>query len=334
MTDAPRGPKLFEADDPSVIPSAPPAPEHVAPTSEAAEPAPPPPARAAAWGWGTILASALVSLSLIAAGVWFARFVSVAIVRDDAVGWTATALLALALLAAVILTGRELVGFFRLARIGRLRQDADRALANNDRDLEAATVRRVRSMIAAGHQRQWDISRFREEERHMRAPGQLLRLADRVLLAGADKEARRVVFESARRVATVTALLPFASLVVLFVLRENVRMMRRLAEVYGARPGFAGGMRLLWRTVSYIAATGLVAITDDLAGQMLGQDLLRRLSRRLGEGAFNAALTARLGAAAVQVCRPLPFLDAPPVRARDVVREIFAGLLARTTTRQ
>ncbi len=44
--------------------------------------------------------------------------------------------------------------------------------------------------------------------------------------------------------------------------------------------------------VTRIVATGGVAMTDDLLGQFLGQDLLRRLSRRLGEGVFNGALTA------------------------------------------
>ena len=59
---------------------------------------------------------------------------------------------------------------------------------------------------------------------------------------------------------------------------------------------------------THIVATGGVAMTDDLLGQFLGQDLLRRLSRRLGEGAFNGALTARIGMAAIDVIRPLPFL--------------------------
>ena len=69
--------------------------------------------------------------------------------------------------------------------------------------------------------------------------------------------------------------------------------------------------------LAHIIATGGIALTDDLLGQFLGQDLLRRLSRRLGEGAFNGALTARMGVAAIEVIRPLPFLAAkPPTRAR------------------
>ena len=74
--------------------------------------------------------------------------------------------------------------------------------------------------------------------------------------------------------------------------------------------------------LGHIVATGGVAMTDDLLGQFLGQDLVRRLSRRLGESVFNAAMTARVGAAAVEVIRPLPFIEAPKVRARDFIAEI------------
>lgn len=72
----------------------------------------------------------------------------------------------------------------------------------------------------------------------------------------------------------------------------------------------------------HIVATGGLALTDDLLGQFIGQDIMRRLSRRLGEGIFNAALTARVGAAAIAVIRPLPFIEAPPIRARDFLAEI------------
>jgi putative membrane protein len=64
-------------------------------------------------------------------------------------------------------------------------------------------------------------------------------------------------------------------------------------------------------------------MTDDLVGQFLGQDLLRRLSRRLGEGVFNGALTARIGTAAIAVTRPIPFLDAEPIRLRDLLPELL-----------
>ncbi len=273
--------------------------------------------------WGGLLFAALSGLALLAAGVWFARFAAVALARNDWVGWTAQALLGLALLAALVIAFKEFIGLLRMARISRIRRDADHALASADRTAEERAVKALKGLARGRSDNTWRLSAFRDEERHMRGPGELLGLADRVLLAVPDLQARRIVFESARRVAIVAAVVPITFLVVMFVFAENVRMVRRLAAAYGGRPGALGGVRLLWRVIMHVAATGAIALTDDLFGQFLGQDIVRRISRRLGEGAFIGALTARLGVAAIEVCRPLPYIEAAPLRSRHVVRELF-----------
>jgi putative membrane protein len=125
---------------------------------------------------------------------------------------------------------------------------------------------------------------------------------------------------------------PMVLIAVGFVAWENLRLLRALATLYGGRPGFFALMRLAHLVVGHLIATGGVALTDDLLGQFLGQDLLRRLSRRLGEGAFNGALTARLGLAALDVIRPLPFLAAKPPRARDVLAEALKPMLGAGKT--
>jgi putative membrane protein len=110
---------------------------------------------------------------------------------------------------------------------------------------------------------------------------------------------------------------------VAYVLIENMRLLRALATLYGGRPGLLGALKLGRMVLAHIVATGGIAMTDDLLGQFLGQDILRRLSRRLGEGVFNGALTARIGTVAVEVCRPLPFIEAAPVRLRDFMGELL-----------
>ena len=58
---------------------------------------------------------------------------------------------------------------------------------------------------------------------------------------------------------------------------------------------------------------------DDIIGPLLGGNILARLSRRFGEGAINGALTARVGVAAMDVCRPLPFAAMARPNASGVV---------------
>jgi putative membrane protein len=103
----------------------------------------------------------------------------------------------------------------------------------------------------------------------------------------------------------------------------NFRMLRQVATVYGARPGMIGLFKLAGMVISHIAITGGIAIGDDLVQQMIGQRLTAKLSARLGEGIFNGALTARIGLAAIDVCRPLPFIEAKRPRLRDLVKLVF-----------
>ncbi len=276
--------------------------------------------------WGSVMLSAMAGLASLAAGLWFTRFVSVALERNDWVGWTATALMGIVVLAGVVLLLRELWGFRRLAWLSRLRKDVRQALGANDPKLERSAVLDLASHYRGRADMTWGLSRLKDHTGDVLAPGELLRLADRELLIPLDVEARRVILKSAKRVATVTALSPMMWIAMLFVAVENLSMFRTLAGLYGGRPGILGALRLARLVVTHIVATGGVAMTDDLLGQFLGQDVLRRLSRRLGEGAFNGALTARLGVAAVEVTRPLPFLDAEPLRVREILAELMRSI--------
>ena len=324
---APRRPQLFEPDDPSiVVPPQDPVPSvglPVQPTAVGRVPLPLRDELARDFGWGAMLVSALAALAAMAASITFARFVSVAFGRDDWIGWTAIGLAVLAALAAIVILGREIAGLWRLRRLDGLRKASEQVLLKPDLAAESAIARRLMQLFDGRPELAWSLARFREHQRDIRDPGDLLALADRELLAPLDLLARRTVMVSCKRVASVTAMSPWALIAFGFVTFESLRMMRGLAALYGGRPGFIGAVRLARIVVGNLIASGGVALTDDLLGQFLGQDVLRRLSRRLGEGAFNGALVARLGTAAIDVARPLPYIVTQPVRARDFIAELF-----------
>jgi putative membrane protein len=273
--------------------------------------------------WGGLLVSSLVTAASIAAGVRFARFISLAFARDDWIGWTVTGLIAIAIFAALMMLVREMVGFSRLSRLSRIKQASADALRDRDRRAEQKAIAWLMNLYSGRRNLAWSLRRLQDYAHDVHDPGNLLSLADRELMSSLDGEARRTITRSAKRVATVTAMSPMALISVAYVLIENLRTLRSLATLYGGRPGFVGVVRLARMIFTHLVATGGVAMTDDLLGQFLGHDVLRRLSQRLGEGAFNGALTARFGIAAIEVIRPLPFLEARPVRVRDVLTEVF-----------
>jgi len=127
----------------------------------------------------------------------------------------------------------------------------------------------------------------------------------------------------------VTALVPLALADVATALYANLRMIRRIAEVYGGRSGMFGSMRLLRRVFGHLVATGAVALTDDMIHSVAGGGMLSKLSRRFGEGVVNGALTARVGLAAIEVCRPMPFVALAKPGVTQTVSRALAGLFSR-----
>ena len=69
-------------------------------------------------------------------------------------------------------------------------------------------------------------------------------------------------------------IVPLALIDVLTALSQNVRMVRRIAEVYGAHAGFFGSWRLLRMVATHLLATGAVAVGDDLIGSVAGGHVL------------------------------------------------------------
>ena len=145
-----------------------------------------------------------------------------------------------------------------------------------------------------------------------------------------DAQAVREIEAAARQVATVTALVPLAFADVATAMVSNIRMIRRIAQIYGGRGGVIGSWRLLRSVMGHLVATGAMAVGDDWLGSILGGGLFSKLSRRFGEGMINGALTARVGRAAMEVCRPMPFVTQTRPSVTTLVRRSLTGVFDKS----
>lgn len=328
MTDATRKPLILEMED-EVDPSlAPPVPDAV-PRGLAMQMA----------ATATRPRSALARVALWAFSAFFSFALSVAawdfvtglLARNAVLGWVAFALLAAAVLAAVFLALREWSAYARLARLDTLRQQAEVARAEANLKEARRLTDALNRLYGSRSETAWGRSRLAERQAEVLDADALLSLAESELLAPLDLLARTAVEQSARQVATVTALVPLALADVATALFANARMIRRIAEIYGGRSGAIGSWGLLRRVFSHLVATGALALTDDLIGSVAGGGVLSKLSRRFGEGVVNGALTARVGLAAIDLCRPLPFVALERPSTSGTVSRALAGLLSRGT---
>jgi putative membrane protein len=242
--------------------------------------------------------------------------------RTDWLGWFGLALAALAMLAVAALATREILALLRLRRIEHIHAAASAAAETDDREGARAASRQL---IALYHDRP-DTARGRAAlAAHIDEiidGRDLITLAETELLVAMDEGARRMVLTSAKRVSVVTAISPRALVDVVFVVAEITRLIRRLAALYGGRPGTLGFVRLARTVLGHLAVTGGMAAGDSLVQQLVGHGIAARLSARLGEGVVNGLMTARVGIAAIEVCRPYPFVAGRPPRIGDVMAEL------------
>ena len=322
-----RKPGAFRVEDVEVF--VPPAPAPSVPPL-AGEAVPVPRARALpdlerGLRWGSIFLGALGALVSLLASVWLYDWIVSLIARDDWIGWIAAGLLGLVVLALIMLIAREITGLARLGRLGKIRLEADTAARQNDKALAIDVADRLKRLYGGREDLAWGLERLAEHEHDIMSAAELLRLTERTLIAPLDPQARAIVASSAKRVSVVTAVSPGALIDMLFVGAENLRMLRRLATLYGARPGTLSLLKLARMVVTHIVLTGGIALGDDVLHQVIGHGLTARLSARLGEGMFNGALTTRVGIATIDVCRPLPYIEQQRPRFRELVAEI-AGM--------
>ena len=106
-------------------------------------------------------------------------------------------------------------------------------------------------------------------------------------------------------------------------------MVRAVAQIYGGKSGTLGSWRLTRAVIAHLVATGALAVGDDLIGSVAGGTIAGKISRKFGEGVINGALTARVGIAAMTLCRPMPFVAKEKPKTAATVKRALAGVFQR-----
>jgi putative membrane protein len=325
MNGRSRRPAAFSPDDPAlVIADEPREPGRAAAkVADAVVPAVPAGAGRRQPPWGAIFWIAAGGLVLLSVGLGIADLVNDLMRRALWLGGIGVVLAAVAGTALLAIIVRESVGLIRLAEIDTLRERAAAALAADDRPAATAIGRELialtRRMPRLARPRDRLVSHLGD----IIDGGDLVRLAERELMAPLDEEARRLIAAAAKRVSVVTAVSPRAAVDMVFVLVTALGLVRRLALLYGGRPGTLSLLALMRHAISHLVLTGSMAASDSLIQQVVGHGIAAKLSARLGEGILNGLLTARLGLAALEVTRPLPFVALPQPALNDVVGTLF-----------
>lgn len=255
----------------------------------------------------SILATAVGALLSVAFGLWLDDLIRSLFARADWLGYAAVAVTALGGLALTGIVIREWAGMRRLAAVQDLKAEAAAATLESRparaRKVVAKLVRLSETLpeTAAGR-----AALARTDGEIIDGAG-LIGLAEIELLGPTDRKVRQLILNAGKRVSIVTAVSPRAVVDLGYVLFEAARLVRAIAEAYGTRPGRLGMFRLFRGVIAHLTVTGSIAAGDSFVQQILGHGLASKLSARLGEGVVNGLMTARIGIAAMDLLRPLPF---------------------------
>jgi len=254
-----------------------------------------------------IFLAALGTILSVAFGLWLDGLIRNLFTRADWLGYAAIGVTTLGVLALLGMAGREWLGMRRLSAVQALKHEAEEAARNRKPAPARAVVDKLVKLAenvpetAAGR-----AALARTAGEIIDAEG-LLGLAEIELLGPTDRKVRQLILNASKRVSVVTAVSPRALVDLGYVLFEASRLVRAIAEAYGTQPGRLGMIRLFRDVVAHLAVTGSIAVGDSLVQQLLGHGLASKVSARLGEGVVNGLMTARIGIAAMDLLRPLPF---------------------------
>lgn len=259
------------------------------------------------WSWGSILIWALGFIVSLGLGLAIEGLIRDLFDRYEWLGWAAAGATGLVIFALSALILKEVWALSRLSTISRLRQKAAKVDENSRPETVQPLLRQIEGLYSSRQDYAQARAKFSEQKNQIMDGSDLLEHFEHIYFAQADEKAKKLIISSAHRVSVVTAISPRAIVDIVYVLMENLRLIRKLSHLYGGRTGTLGFWRLTKNVVAHLAVTGAVSMGDGLVQQVIGHGVASRLSTKLGEGIVNGLLTARIGIAAMDLCRPLPF---------------------------
>ena len=251
---------------------------------------------------GGIAALVVVALAFDAADLMGRSFAA-----SSALGVLVTGVLAVTVGTALKLALDEMVSIRRLRQIDGLRARADELALTNGHGSALAFAETLSGFYGEREDLAPALESLHGAVNDAHSDGEVIALIDRQVLSGIDQRAYGLVLRASRDTALATALSPSAALDVAIVLWRNLKLVREVSTLYGARPGQFGAWRLMRRMLENLAVAGVAEGVSHAAADAVGGSLAAAISTRLGQGMINGLLTARIGLAAMNLCRPVAF---------------------------
>ncbi|WP_206484466.1 TIGR01620 family protein [Thalassotalea sp. G2M2-11] len=219
---------------------------------------------------------------------------------------------------------REYQGLRQLKRREKLKQQVnENATITSQRSAETL-CREIAAQLPVDllseQEKQWQQTVQKELSNE-----EVLQLFSKQVLSKVDKKALEKVSKYSTESVVIVALSPIAIIDMLLMFWRNLKMIDEIAHLYGLRLSYWSRIKLIKQVFINMLYAGASELIADLGSDLLGADLLGKLSARLAQGLGAGMLTARLGLKAMTLCRPIPFDQQSP-KLKDVRKQIIGQI--------
>jgi putative membrane protein len=176
---------------------------------------------------------------------------------------------------------------------------------------------------------QQDVADWKAQKQAEHSDQELLDLFELKVLSKADAKVRQQIHQASADAAMAVAVSPFALADMLLVMWRTSKLLRQMAETYGASLGQLRSLILIKHLFAALLWAGSSELALDLGSDVLGAELTSKLSMRAGQGLIAGMLVARLGLAAQQLLRPLPLAKSQKLSLLDLSKALVRRLLGK-----
>jgi len=283
------------------------------------------------WGW---LAGSLGALLIFVLLIDTYQFITQHYANSLFLGTLALTLIILIASALLLLTWRAYQQLKTLRTVSHLQQEGRQIIENNEHGQALTYLMRIAAFYTPRPIIKARVEHFYLTMTDSYQDQECFALFSEQVMKDIDQQAYSIVTQRAKETALMTMISPLAILDTLLILWRNVRMIRDIATLYNGKPGLFGSLALITMVLQNLIYANVSEAVADSVAEILGGSMLSFMSAQAAQGLGSGVLTARVGLHAIQVCRPLPFLEEEKPRLKDIRREIVKSMKNVFETRE
>lgn len=210
----------------------------------------------------------------------------------------------LAVLSALSIIGKVLFREFRLLqklKTTKHQQEQSERLLNSVQIGEAELF--LQKITSETHKE--PLAKMLKQIEPHHTDSEIMALYSKTVLKQQDQKAQAIIKQYATTSGLMVAISPIALVDMAVVLWRSTKMIEEITRVYGLPLGYVSRIRLYRMTFRQMLFAGSAELVSDFATTALSAELTGKLSTRAAQGVSISILTARIGAKAIEVSRPI-----------------------------